>query len=217
MTTQQGLLRTLGTPTGEPPLSNQVLVGRYAAAAEAIAAGELDLAGRHTFPVLLHRLAAALDEVGEALGPAATPPPVVLSPRGPVTHPTDFVATRIVDLVVHSDDLTSSFPERSPVPLGRGALGITSRTLAEILASRHPGRSVEVRVPPYAAVQCSPLALDPGPTHTRGTPPNVIETDPVTFLRLTTGRTVWADAVGAGLVHASGLRADLTPVLPLLS
>ena len=71
-------------------------------------------------------------------------------------------------------------------------------------------------MPPYAAVQCG-LPDDPGPTHTRGTPPNVIETDAVTFLRLATGRTSWAQARAAHLVTASGRQADLSPVLPLLS
>jgi hypothetical protein len=58
---------------------------------------------------------------------------------------------------------------------------------------------------------------DPGPTHTRGTPPNVVETDAVTFFRLCTGRTTWAEATRAGLVAASGLRADLSEMLPLLA
>lgn len=78
------------------------------------------------------------------------------------------------------------------------------------LALASPGRSVEVRVPPYGAVQC--IA---GPRHTRGTPPNTVETDPVTWLELALGRRTWADAVAAGAVRASGLRADLTAVLPL--
>jgi len=69
------------------------------------------------------------------------------------------------------------------------------RALLTELARRAPGRSVEVRVPPYGAVQCVA-----GPRHTRGTPPNVVETDPLTFVRLATGRTSWADAVAAGLV-----------------
>ena len=89
------------------------------------------------------------------------------------------------------------------------------RSLAQMLADAHPGRSVEVRIPPYAAVQCG--LGDPGPTHTRGTPPNVVETDALTFLRLATGRMSWAEAVAAGAVHASGLRADLSSALPLLS
>lgn len=122
----------------------------------------------------------------------------------------------VVALVLLADDLSRALPDHEPVPLVRSALRIACRTLTEQLATRHPGRSVEVRVPPYAAVQCSPRADDPGPTHTRGTPPNVVETDPLTFLRLATGRTTWADAFASGLVSASGLRADLSEVLPLV-
>jgi hypothetical protein len=93
----------------------------------------------------------------------------------------------------------------------RAVLGAAVKTTARWLAQQVPGRSVELRVPPHVAVQCVP-----GPRHTRGTPPNVVETDAVTFLRLATGRTMWADAVRAGAVHASGLRADLSRALPLL-
>ena len=85
------------------------------------------------------------------------------------------------------------------------------RSLAGMLAAKYPGRSVEVRVPPFAAVQC--IA---GPRHTRGTPPNVVETDPVTFLLLATGRADWSQALAAGQVRASGNRADLSEQLPLL-
>lgn len=84
------------------------------------------------------------------------------------------------------------------------------RTLLAELAKRAPGRSVEVRVPPYGAIQCVA-----GPRHTRGTPPNVVETDPITFVRLATGRISWADATAAGLLAASGIRADLSEQLPV--
>lgn len=84
------------------------------------------------------------------------------------------------------------------------------RHLLGVLARRAPGRSVEVRVPPYGAVQCGD-----GPRHTRGTPPNVVETDPVTWVALATGKTTWSAAFEAGLVSASGARADLTEWLPL--
>jgi hypothetical protein len=70
---------------------------------------------------------------------------------------------------------------------------------------------LEVRIPPVAAVQCLP-----GPVHTRGTPANVVETDPVTWVRLATGRLSWADAVASAAVHASGPRADLAAYLPLV-
>lgn len=82
-------------------------------------------------------------------------------------------------------------------------------TLA-LLARLAPGRSVELRVPPYAAVQCVP-----GPRHTRGTPPNTVETDAETWLGLATGRLRWAEAVAAGLLRTSGDRADLSAQLPL--
>lgn len=87
-----------------------------------------------------------------------------------------------------------------------------TRYLLEELADRAPGRSVEVRVPPYGAVQCIP-----GPRHTRGTPPNVIETDPATWVALGTGSATWDDVRQGGRVRASGERADLSGYLPLVS
>lgn len=88
------------------------------------------------------------------------------------------------------------------------AVRLSLRTLAQVA----PGRTVEVRVPPFAAVQCIP-----GPRHTRGTPPNVVETDPRTWLELATGRALWAAAIADARVAASGSRADLSAWLPLTS
>ena len=85
------------------------------------------------------------------------------------------------------------------------------RFLLEELAAQAPGRSVEVRVPPYAAVQCVE-----GPRHTRGTPPNVVETDPMTWIALATGGEPWETAMAEGRVHASGERADLSAYLPIV-
>ena len=84
------------------------------------------------------------------------------------------------------------------------------RFTLEQLAAAAPGHTLEVRVPPYGVTQC--LA---GPRHTRGTPPNVIETDADTWLALATGTKSWADAVRSGLVRASGERADLSNLLPV--
>jgi hypothetical protein len=92
----------------------------------------------------------------------------------------------------------------------RAVLGAAVKTSARWLAQQVPGRSVELRVPPFVAVQCVP-----GPRHTRGTPPNVVETDAATWLRLASGALTWADAVAEGKVSASGNRADLSGVLPL--
>ena len=85
------------------------------------------------------------------------------------------------------------------------------RWALEELSDRTPGNAVEVRVPPFGVTQCVP-----GPRHTRGTPPNVVETGADTWLRLVTGATSWAEAVASGEVRASGQRTDLSPWLPLL-
>lgn len=115
----------------------------------------------------------------------------------------DATLFRLVEAVVHGLDADIE-PERS-------ALKLVTKEIAQVLATKHPGKSVEVRVPPYSAVQCVA-----GPRHTRGTPPNVVETDAVTFLRLAAGRERWHDAVAKGRVRASGERSDLSNLLPLL-
>jgi uncharacterized protein (TIGR03083 family) len=123
----------------------------------------------------------------------------------------DYLVTRAVELVVHTDDLNAAVPGLD-VPYDRQALAATTRLLADALAVKAPGGSTEVRIPPYAVVQCVE-----GPRHTRGTPPNVVETDPLTWIRLATGRLPWKDAVEAAEVSASGERADLAALLPLMS
>lgn len=122
----------------------------------------------------------------------------------------DLVAV-LIDVVVLSDDLGRAHPLESPPVMGAEALRIVVRSLLDLLAARAPGRSVEVRVPPFAAVQCVE-----GPRHTRGTPANVIETDAWTWIRLATGQLVWSDARESHAVTVSGARADLAPLLPLL-
>ncbi|NJP51961.1 maleylpyruvate isomerase family mycothiol-dependent enzyme [Streptomyces sp. SBST2-5] len=123
---------------------------------------------------------------------------------------TDFLVTRAVELVVHTDDLDAAVPGLD-VPQERQALAACTRLLADVLAARVPGGATEVRIPPFAVVQCVE-----GPRHTRGTPPNVVETDPLTWIRLATGRTAWADALAEARVRAGGERADLSPYLPLM-
>jgi hypothetical protein len=93
----------------------------------------------------------------------------------------------------------------------RSAVATAVRYLLEELAELAPGATVEVRVPPFGATQCVA-----GPRHTRGTPPNVIETDPRTWIALATGGLDWDDALAAARVSASGSRADLAGLLPLL-
>ncbi|MFE3636940.1 sterol carrier family protein [Streptomyces sp. NPDC059168] len=122
----------------------------------------------------------------------------------------DYLVTRAVELVVHTDDLNSAVPGLE-VPQDRQALAAATRLLADALAVKAPGASTEVRVPPYAVVQCVE-----GPRHTRGTPPSVVETDPLTWIRLATGRLDFAAAVAGAMVGASGERADIGGLLPLM-
>lgn len=84
------------------------------------------------------------------------------------------------------------------------------RFTLEELAEQAPGGAIEVRVPPHGAVQCGE-----GSQHTRGTPPNVIETDAESWLALATGGVTWGDAVATGSVVASGAHADLSRWLPI--
>jgi hypothetical protein len=84
------------------------------------------------------------------------------------------------------------------------------KKILKVVEELAPGRSVELRVPPYAAIQCGE-----GPTHTRGTPPNVIEMKADTWLALANGETTWAAEITAGSINASGARADLSMYLPL--
>lgn len=84
------------------------------------------------------------------------------------------------------------------------------RFTLESLAESSPGHAVEVRVPPAAAVQCIE-----GPRHTRGTPPNVVETNPETWLGLVSGRVIWADAEQDGRLRASGERSNLAEYVPM--
>ena len=93
----------------------------------------------------------------------------------------------------------------------RAVLATAVRYTLEELSVVAPGRSVEVRVPPFGAVQCIT-----GTTHTRGTPPNVIETDAQTWLEVATGALSWDGAWESGTLRVSGHRADLTAYLPLV-
>jgi len=95
-------------------------------------------------------------------------------------------------------------------PPDKADLKLLVKHYLAVLETRAPGHSVEVRVPPYAAVQAIP-----GVRHTRGTPPAVVETDARTWIAVASGSLPWSEAVGRGDVAASGERTDLTAYLPL--
>ena len=186
--------------------------GREDAATRRDAGRDVRRAHREAVERARAALAAALD-------PPARPPRAVLARLGAVA-PADGLATRVVESVVHARDLARALDPGSAdgVPVGRDALRLACRVLAESLAVTAPGRSVELRLadPAHrvgAAVQCVE-----GPRHTRGTPPAVVElADAWLWLDLATGRRTWAGAVAAGLVRASGERSDLEAHLPVLA
>ncbi|QWC85976.1 hypothetical protein KLP28_04385 [Nocardioidaceae bacterium] len=108
------------------------------------------------------------------------------------------------------DELRDALASHRAGTADRAATRTLVKHFLAVLAQRAPGAAVEVRVPPYAAVQCIP-----GVRHTRGTPPAVVETEAATWLALALGETSWEQAYAAGRVRASGERSDLTPWLPL--
>ena len=108
---------------------------------------------------------------------------------------------------LHAIQVWRADPSGAP----EATVAMAVRYALEELADRAPGRTLEVRVPPYGAVQCVQ-----GPRHTRGTPPNVIEMDAPTWLGLVTGQTEWAAVLAGGTVHASGQRATLAGLLPIV-
>ena len=206
----RGTPEVLARATADKPMSVAGYLAGYAARADAIREREVAAAAGRDPAEVLAGIYAGREAVAAAVLPAVPAARAVQGGRGPVT-PADYLLTRVVELVVHADDLSRSRPDREPVELDRGALRLATQGLADVLAERAPGRSLELRVPPYAAVQAVA-----GPRHTRGTPPNVVETDPVSWLRVAGGRLSWSEALRTGSVRASGERADLTPWLPLL-
>jgi len=203
----RGLLGALDSPVADPPMALHEYVARYRQDAAAIDAVTAELTADRSPDDLLAQLDLLL---GEARGRLAEPMPrVVRAPRGPISG-ADYLTTRIFEVLAHSDDLTRSLPDREPLGFERSALAAGVRGLAGLLADKYPGRSVEIRIPPFAAVQ----AIE-GPRHTRGTPPNVVETDPMTWISLALGQQQWQDAEASGRILASGVRADISDLLPL--
>jgi uncharacterized protein (TIGR03083 family) len=201
----RGAVEQLGTRDDPPATPVAEYVTRYRRDVDDVERRTAESAAALTPDELLAALRAAPDPGDAVAGMSRAT--VIHGPRGPI-RADDWLATRLIELVGHADDLSRSVPALAPVTLVRPAMATATRTLAEILAAQAPGRTVELRVPPFVAVQA--IA---GPRHTRGTPPNVVETDPLTWVRLATGRIAWADAP----VSASGLRADLSAYLPVMS
>jgi uncharacterized protein (TIGR03083 family) len=192
--TTDGLVRILAAEAPAKPDTDIVgwaaaLPGLAAVANDDALAGPADLAGAVT------RAREALVDADEKQ---------VVQQRTGAHTLFDAIRFRLIEGVVHGIDVGID-----PDPI---AQRLVVRSLVEILAAGAPGHAVELRVPPYAAVQ-----VIEGPKHTRGTPPNVVEMGPRAFLDLATGRASWSDAVADGRVRASGERADLRALLPVLT
>jgi hypothetical protein len=84
------------------------------------------------------------------------------------------------------------------------------RYLLQLVTDVAPGHTVELRVPPFGAIQCVE-----GPEHTRGTPPNVVEMDPATWIGIATGQRTWSESYNEGKISASGVRSDVSSLFPL--
>ncbi|MHA6761124.1 sterol carrier family protein [Streptacidiphilus sp. PAMC 29251] len=178
----------------------------------AVAAGEA--AADQRFGGTPDQVAAAVDAAVDGMlrtladAPDFAPGLRVPTRFGPMLF-TDYLVTRVLETVVHGDDLAAALG--TELPHDRQALAATTRLLADTLAAQAPGGSVELRIPPFAVVQCVA-----GPRHTRGTPPNVVETAPLVWIRLATGRRSWAQALDVAELTASGERSDLSPLLPVM-
>lgn len=206
-----GLLRRAAEQAMSLPDEAQAGIRRMlGAVAESLSAS---LRGHRPLPLAIHLdlgiVAESSIDPGWDAALAALPfdgtglPPTVPAAHGPI---------RTVDLVnIAIAQCCAALLSQGGRP-DRKVLASATRTLATALADKHPGRSIEVRVPPTVAVQ---IGTGTGPVHTRGTPPNVIETDPATFVRLATGLAEWTAELAAHRVSASGAAADLTDVLPL--
>ena len=136
----------------------------------------------------------------------------VVQTRGGAMTLRELTWTRLVEQVVHVLDLRAALlADEAQAWLSPSGMTLACRLIAERAVDAEPGGAVELRVPPRVAVQ-----LGAGSKHTRGTPPNTVETDQVTFVELAAARISWADAVRTGRLRVKGDRADLSRLLPLL-
>lgn len=189
-------LRTLASDTRGTPLSLADHLNLRELAAEEVAEQISGLMGFEDAATLARQLAPQLSDLVSALSRADLPN-TVASEYGPVRL-IDYLRAETILLVdLAMDTMGIAQP---------AAMAEATRSLASVLTQRHPGRTIEVRVPPHVAVQIG--AFGDGPSHTRGTPPNVVEISPLTFLALATGRQSWTRAAASGTLTYSGVHAE---------
>ena len=199
-------LQTVTTPTTIRPMTLARVINERHKATGTLAAIGHEIIADDTDSRLAGQAQRLLDEVGSVLlatpGPSATADSLV----GPVRVTDHLRATLLAMVTIGLHD---------GIDIPSLAIIESCRTLSAVLDETHGGRTIELRIPPACAVQLA--ATESGPSHHRGTPPNVAETDPVTFLRLATGFSRWSEMRSAGRVQASGSHVDdAAGVLPVV-
>ena len=86
------------------------------------------------------------------------------------------------------------------------------KVILDLIKKISPGKSVELRIPPYRAIQCVS-----GSNHKRGTPPNTVEMSAQVLIQLSSNPKMWSDLVAAGHILTSGVASDLSSVFSKLS
>lgn len=189
------VLTTLGREARGKPLALGEHLRLREVAADDITERVIALMGSADTHTLARLLAPQVGELTAALGSSDLPKAVA----------SDYGQVRLADYLRATTVLLVDLAFDTGGTAHVAAMAETVRALTGVLAQRFPGRTIEVRVPPYAAVQMG--GRNDGPTHTRGTPPNVVETDPRTFLELAVARQSWTRAVAAGTLTHSGAHA----------
>ncbi|WCC80509.1 sterol carrier family protein [Cutibacterium equinum] len=200
-------LQTVTTPTTIRPITLAKVIDERHKATGTLATIGHEVIANDTASRLASQAQRLLSEVESVLLASPGPSATVESLVGPV-RVTDHLRATLLDMVAMS--------LYDGVDIPSVALTESCRTLAAVLDESHGGRTIELRVPPACAVQLA--ATQSGPSHHRGTPPNVAEMDPVTFLQLATGFSHWAEMREAGRLQASGSHVDdVADILPVVN
>lgn len=199
------ILQTLECPTTTRPESLSVHLKHRRMAENTILEVTRGVVGDDTAEVLAPQARRLLEDLRKALAARDLP----------ATVDTLFGTARLVDFLRSTLIEALALAIRGRTTPSRGGITEGTRALTSVLGERFPGAVIELRIPPAAAVQLG--AFGEGPAHTRGTPPNVIETDPSTFIALATGLLRWSQAREQRLVDASGAQIDaLARMLPVI-
>lgn len=209
LVTQRQLLDALDQPTTQRPQPLTIQLGGLRLARSQRKDLAAELAEHDPGPALAGQFHQQMLEISRQLKSAGLPE--VVSTSAPLRL-VDVLRLVTVEWVLHSDDLSRAVPGHRPIQWQRTVLADAVRALAEMMRAQHPGQEVEIRVPPFAAIQCG---TGDGPRHTRGTPPNVVECEPISFVRLCRGRHSLAESVHQGQIRLSGVRSDISDWLPL--